>query len=99
MTRLCSETSRAYPGRSAQAGRGQPLLQRVGLARKPGTERRKPIWAVQKSAEVVIPNFDSQSKREGPNDEEQGGAIGSLATREPLGASRSVFSRRRRLRD
>src|SRR6056297_2441736 len=99
MTRLCSETSRSYPGRSAQLGRGQASLQPVGLARNPGTDRWKPLRAVQKSAEVMVPILERQSRREGPNDEEQGGAIGSLTAREPLGTSRPVLSRRRWHRD
>ena len=39
---------------------------------------------MQESAEVVLPILEFQSRREGPNDEEQGGAIDQLATTEPL---------------
>ena len=65
------DRSRSYPGRSAP-------LQGVGLARKPGTPRCKPWWARQKSAEVVVPIPHIQCGREGPNDEEQGGALARL---------------------
>jgi hypothetical protein len=37
---------------------------------------------VQKSAEVVVVTLESQSRHEGPNDEEQGGDIGNLTARE-----------------
>ena len=30
---------------------------------------------MQESAEVMVPSLEFQSRREGPNDEEQGGAI------------------------
>jgi hypothetical protein len=53
----------------------------------------------RKSAEVVVPLLEVQSGREGPNNEEQGGAIGQLATREPLQSSRPVSFRRRRTGD
>ena len=94
-----SEASRSYPGRPAQPGRGQASLQPVGLARNPGTDRCKPLWAVRESAEVVVLISRHQREQEGPNDEVQGGAIGSLATRELLAASRSVIGRRRRQPD
>jgi len=44
-------------------------------------------------------NPEFQSGQEGPNNEEQGGATGELATREPPRASGSVSFRLRRLAD
>ena len=70
-------------------------LRPVGLAQNIGTLQCKLPRAVQNSAEVIVPNLEAQSRWEGPNNEEQGGAIGTLAAKEPLVASRSVFPRRR----
>jgi len=80
MTSLCSDRSRSYPGRPAS-------LQGEGLARKPGTDRRKPVRAMQESAAVVVPPPPVQGGREGPNDEEQGRVLPHLVAREPLADS------------
>ncbi len=76
------ETSRSYPGRPAWAAHVPPSLPPVGLARKLGTKRRNSPRAVQKSAEVVVPILECQSRREGPNDEEQGRAFDRLGARD-----------------
>ena len=80
MASLCDDRSRSYPGRPAS-------LQGVGLARKPGTDRRKPVRAMQESAAVVVPPPPVQGGREGPNDEEQGRVLPHLVAREPLADS------------
>lgn len=80
-------------GETCPAPTSKACLRKVGT---PLSNRRR-AW--QESAEVVVLSFRNQRKQEGPNDEEQGGAIGSLATKEPLAASRPVSFRRRRPRD
>ena len=49
--------------------RGPLQLRRVGLARNSGTESRKRIRAMQKSAEVIVPSRTPHCGREGLNDE------------------------------
>ena len=81
MTSLCSETLRSYPGRPARWLASRRSLQRVGLVRKVGTSRSNSRRAMQESAEVILPTLECQSRREGPNDEEQGGATNELGSR------------------
>ncbi len=45
--------------------------QPVGLARTPGTRRRKPAWAVRESTEAVVPAVRHRRRAEGPHDEER----------------------------
>ena len=54
---------------------------------------------MQESAEVIVPILENQSRRDGPNDEEQGGVIDRLAAREHLVARRAESFRRRTRRD
>ena len=56
--------------------------------------RRQSFLAVQNSAEVIVLPSRDQREQEGPNDEEQGGAISQLATRELLEATCSAIGRR-----
>ena len=87
MASLCRDSSRSYPGRSAWPSEEGPAtrvslqLRRVGLARNSGTESRKRIRAMQKSAEVIVPSRTHHCGREGLNDEVGGGVFVRLDAR------------------
>ena len=62
-------------GETCQTARRPSFAPASKACLKGGTRRSNPQRARQESAEVVVPILEVQSRREGPNDEEQGGVI------------------------